>query len=124
MRSLTLFRPGSSQMENDIMQFTPSYFIALLTLLIVGITAIVVPLAIAWRRKHELTFVLTGLGLTLALLALVPALQVTPFAVTALMQVDRFALLYLGIVLVATPACPTLAHAYLGKTTSAEGVPA
>lgn len=105
------------------MQFTPSHFIALLPLLIVGITAIVVTLAIAWRRKHDLIFVLTALGLNLALLALVPALQVTPMEVTALMQVDRFALLHMGIILVATLACATLAHAYLGKTNTGEGFP-
>ena len=61
-------------MENDAMQFTQSHFIALLPLLIVGATAIVVTLAIAWRRKHDLIFVLTALGLNLALLSLIPAL--------------------------------------------------
>ncbi|EZQ20193.1 NADH-quinone oxidoreductase subunit NuoN [Pseudomonas sp. G11-1] len=105
------------------MQFTQSHFIALLPLLIVGATAIVVTLAIAWRRKHDLIFVLTALGLNLALLSLIPALQVVPLEVTALMQVDRFALLYMGIILIATLACATLVHAYLGKTNTGEGFP-
>jgi len=110
-------------MENDAMQFTQSHFIALLPLLIVGATAIVVTLAIAWRRKHDLIFVLTALGLNLALLSLIPALQVVPLEATALMQVDRFALLYMGIILIATLACATLVHAYLGKTNTGEGFP-
>ena len=105
------------------MQFTQSHFVALLPLLIVGATAIVVTLAIAWRRKHDMIFVLTALGLNLALLSLIPALQVAPLEVTALMQVDRFTLLYMGIILVATLACATLVHAYLGKTNTGEGFP-
>lgn len=105
------------------MQFTQSHFVALLPLLIVGATAIVVTLAIAWRRKHDMIFVLTALGLNLALLSLIPALQVAPLEVTALMQVDRFTLLYMGIILVATLACATLVHAYLGKTNTGDGFP-
>ena len=105
------------------MQFTQSHFVALLPLLIVGATAIVVTLAIAWRRKHDMIFVLTALGLNLALLSLIPALQVAPLEVTALMQVDRFTLFYMGIILVATLACATLVHAYLGKTNTGEGFP-
>ena len=105
------------------MQYTPSHFVALLPLLIVGVTAIVVMLAIAWRRKHDLTFILTAIGLNLALLSLIPALQVTPLAFTELMQIDRFALLYMGLILVATLACTTLVHAYLGKSNTGEGFP-
>ena len=105
------------------MQYTLSHFVALLPLLIVGMTALVVTLAIAWRRNHDLTFILSVAGLNLALLSLVPALKVVPLEVTTLLQVDRFALLYMGIVLVATLACATLAHAYLGKTNTGEGFP-
>ena len=105
------------------MQYTLSHFVALLPLLIVGATALVVTLAIAWRRKHDLIFALTAVGLNLALLSLIPALRVAPMEVTTLMQVDRFALLYMGIILVATLACATLVHAYLGKTNTGEGFP-
>ena len=105
------------------MQFTPSHFIALLPLLIVCVTAVVVMLAIAWRRRHDLTFILSAAGLNLALLSLIPALQVAPLEVTSLMQVDRFTLLYMGVILIATLACTTLVHAYLGKTNTGEGFP-
>ena len=105
------------------MQFTPSHFVALLPLLVVCVTAIVVMLTISWRRKHDLTFILTALGLNLALLSLIPALHVAPLQVTGLMQVDRFALLYMGLILVATLACATLVHAYLGKSNTGDGFP-
>ncbi|CEA05142.1 NAD(P)H-quinone oxidoreductase subunit 2 [Pseudomonas saudimassiliensis] len=105
------------------MQFTPSHFVALLPLLVVCVTAIVVMLTISWRRKHDLTFILTALGLNLALLSLIPALHVAPLQVTGLMQVDRFALLYMGLILVSTLACATLVHAYLGKSNTGDGFP-
>ena len=93
------------------MHYTLSHFAALLPLLAVGVTALVVMLTIAWRRNHDLTFILTAVGLNVALFSLLPALQVTPLEVTALLHVDRFSLLYMGVILVATLACVTLAHA-------------
>lgn len=47
------------------MEFTQQHFIALLPLLIVSATAVVVMLAIAWRRNHGLTYMLTAAGLFL-----------------------------------------------------------
>ena len=104
------------------MQLTSNHFLALLPLLLVGATVVVVMLAIAWRRNHELTFSLSAAGLNLALIAIVPALKVTPIDVTPLLHVDRFACYYMAMVLVATLACLTLAHAYLGKHAQ-EGFP-
>src|SRR3989338_1960876 len=71
-------------------------------------------LAIAWRRHHGQTFVLSVAGLNLALLSIIPALKVTPLAVTGLLQIDNYACFYIGLILAATLACVTLAHAYLG----------
>lgn len=104
------------------MQFTTQHFIALLPLLITSITAVVVMLAIAWKRNHALTFTLSVLGLNLALLSLLPAAGVTPIEVTPLLRVDTFACFYMGLVLVATLACVTLIHAYLGGE-SGKGYP-
>lgn len=95
------------------MQLTTQHFIALLPLLIAGATSVVVMLAIAWRRNHAQTYLLTVTGLVLALLAIIPALKVTPIAVTALLQVDNFALFYTGLILASTLVCVTLAHAYM-----------
>ncbi|WP_312592182.1 NADH-quinone oxidoreductase subunit NuoN [Stutzerimonas nitrititolerans] len=105
------------------MEFTQQHFIALLPLLVTGATAIAVMLAIAWRRHHGLSFSVTSVGLTLALLSIVPALQVAPLDVTPLLRLDAFAYFYSAVVLVATLACVTLAHAYLGEKADSDGFP-
>lgn len=103
------------------MQFTVQHFIALLPLLVTSATIIVVMLAIAWKRNHALTFVLSVLGLNLALLSIIPALKVAPLQVTPLLLVDNFACYYMALVLAATLACVTLNHAYLGEATVGTG---
>jgi NADH-quinone oxidoreductase subunit N len=97
------------------MDLTIQHFIALAPLLITSLTVVVVMLGIAWRRNHSQSFLLTTAGLNLALLSIYPALKVAPLVVTPLLQIDSFALLYIGIILVSTLACVTLAHAYLGE---------
>ena len=97
------------------MEFTIQHFIALAPLLITSLTVVVVMLAIAWRRNHSQTFLLSVAGLNLALLSIFPALKVAPLAVTPLLMMDNFAYLYIGLILAATLACVTLAHAYLGE---------
>ena len=97
------------------MEFTIQHFIALAPLLITSLTVVVVMLAIAWRRNHSQTFLLSVAGLNLALLSIFPALKVAPLAVTPLLMMDNFAYLYTGLILVSTLACVTLAHAYLGE---------
>jgi len=104
------------------MEFTTQHFIALLPLLITSATIVLVMLAIAWKRNHAMTFGLSVLGLNLALLSLLPALEVTPIEVTPLLLVDKFACYYMALVLAATLACVTLIHAYLGGE-SGKGYP-
>jgi NADH-quinone oxidoreductase subunit N len=101
-------------MESHAMQLTTQHFIALLPQMITGATSVVAMLAIAWRRNHAQTYLLTVTGLVLALLSIIPALNVTPIAVTELLQVDNFALFYSGLILASTLVCVTLAHAYMG----------
>lgn len=96
------------------MDLTIQHFIALAPLLITSLTVVVVMLAITWRRNHSQTFLISCAGLNLALLSILPAIKVMPLAVTPLLQVDHFAALYMALILVATLACVTLAHAYLG----------
>ncbi|WP_084307339.1 NADH-quinone oxidoreductase subunit NuoN [Phytopseudomonas flavescens] len=103
------------------MQFTTQHLIALLPLLVTCATVVVVMLAIAWKRSHALTFVLSVIGLNAALLSLLPTLGVTPLQVTPLMQIDSFACYYMALVLIATLACVTLTHAYLGEATVDDG---
>lgn len=103
------------------MDLTIQHFIALAPLLITSATIIVVMLAIAWRRNHSQTFLLSVGGLNLALLSIYPALKVAPLVVTPLLHIDSFACLYMALILASTLACVTLAHAYLGE--KANGYP-
>ncbi|UFH51429.1 NADH-quinone oxidoreductase subunit NuoN [Pseudomonas sp. KNUC1026] len=105
------------------MELTSQHFLALLPLLITSATAVVVMLAIAWRRNHSMIFLLSAAGLNLALLSILPVLKITPIAVTTLLQVDNFACFYMALILIATLACVTLAHAYLGEGAAGAGYP-
>nr|WP_312230185.1 NADH-quinone oxidoreductase subunit NuoN [Pseudomonas sp.] len=103
------------------MQFTTQHLIALLPLLVTCATVVVVMLAIAWKRSHSMTFVLSVIGLNAALLSLLPTIGVTPLQVTPLMQIDTFACYYMALVLISTLACVTLTHAYLGEAKVNDG---
>ncbi|WP_137973372.1 NADH-quinone oxidoreductase subunit NuoN [Pseudomonas sp. F(2018)] len=105
------------------MELTTQHFIALLPLLVTSATVVVVMLAIAWKRNHSWTFILSVLGLNLALLSVIPAVSVTPIQVTPLLLVDKFACYYMALVLAATLACTTLIHAYLGGESGKLGYP-
>ncbi|MBG0841179.1 NADH-quinone oxidoreductase subunit NuoN [Ectopseudomonas toyotomiensis] len=109
-------------MEHHAVEFTLQHLIALLPLLVTSLTAVVVMLAIAAKRNHALTFILSVVGLNLALLSLIPALEVTPLEVTPLLLIDNFACYYMALVLAASLACVTLIHAYLGGA-SGKGYP-
>ena len=109
-------------MEHHAVDFTLQHLIALLPLLVTSLTAIVVMLAIAAKRNHTVTFILSVVGLNLALLSLIPALEVAPLEVTPLLLIDNFACYYMALVLAASLACITLIHAYLGGD-SGKGYP-
>jgi len=109
-------------MEHHAVEFTLQHLIALLPLLVTSLTAVVVMLAIATKRNHALTFMLSVVGLNLALLSLIPALEVAPLEVTPLLLIDNFACYYMALVLAASLACVTLIHAYLGGE-SGKGYP-
>lgn len=75
------------------MTITPQQLIALLPLLIVGLTVVVVMLSIAWRRNHFLNATLSVLGLNAALVSLWFVGQAGAMDVTPLMRVDGYAML-------------------------------
>lgn len=104
------------------MELTTQHLTALLPLLVTGATAVAVMLAIAWKRNHSQTFLLSVVGLNLALLSIIPALNVAPLEVTQLLRIDRFACYYSAVIIAATLACLTLTHAYLGGQ-SGKGYP-
>lgn len=109
-------------MEHHAVDFTLQHLIVLLPLLVTSLTAVVVMLAIAAKRNHTVTFILSVVGLNLALLSLIPALEVAPLEVTPLLLIDKFACYYMALVLAASLACITLIHAYLGGD-SGKGYP-
>ena len=90
-----------------------THVLALAPLLILCATIVTVMLALAVRRHHFTSATLTVIGLNAALLSLIGVLQVTPIQVTPLFIIDDFSVLFGAIVLVASLACTTLAHAYL-----------
>lgn len=105
------------------MELTTQHFIALLPLLITSATVVIVMLAIAWRRDHSQAYLLSVAGLLLAVLSLIPASSVAPLVVTPIMLIDPYACFYMGMVLIATIACITLIHAYLGGDSGQKGYP-
>lgn len=109
-------------MEHHAVDFTLQHLIALLPVLVTSLTAVVVMLAIAAKRNHTVSFILSVVGLNLALLSLIPALEVAPLEVTPLLLIDKFACYYMALVLAASLACITLIHAYLGGD-SGKGYP-
>ena len=95
------------------MTITPQELIALLPLLIVGLTVVVVMLSIAWRRNHFVNATLTVIGLNLALLSLYFVGQVDPMDVTPLLRVDGYSMFYIGLVMLASLATCTFAYPWL-----------
>ncbi len=95
------------------MTITAQHLIALLPLLIVGLTVVVVMLSIAWRRNHFLSATLSVIGLNAALVSLWFVGQAGAMDVTPMMRVDGYAMLYTGLVLLASLATCTFAYPWL-----------
>jgi NADH-quinone oxidoreductase subunit N len=95
------------------MTLTPQNLIALLPLLIVGLTVVVVMLSIAWRRDHFVNATLTVIGLNLALFSLFFVWQNGPQDVTPLLRVDGYSMFYIALVLFASLATSTFAYPWL-----------
>jgi len=103
--------------------FTFDDALALSPILITSLTALVVMLAIAAGRNHTRTFILSVIGLNLALVSMLAALSVPPRLFMELLWIDRFTYFYCILILVATLACVTLSHAYMGERQQDKGFP-
>ncbi|MBV4365549.1 NADH-quinone oxidoreductase subunit NuoN [Erwinia sp. BNK-24-b] len=95
------------------MTITPQQLIALLPMLIVGLTVVVVMLSIAWRRNHFVNATLAVVGLNLALLSLWFVGHAGAMDVTPLLRVDGYSMLYTGLVILASLATCTFAYPWL-----------
>lgn len=95
------------------MTLTAQHMIALLPLLIVGLTVVIVMLSIAWRRDHFINATIAVIGLNVALLSLFFVGQQPPMDVTPLLRVDGFSSFFTGLVLLASLATCTFAYPWL-----------
>jgi len=86
--------------------------IALLPLIITGVTAVLVLIEIGAFRNHRATVVLTLIGLALAFAALAVSWPLAPRQVTPLLRIDRFAVFYIGLLLAAAFAVVMLSARY------------
>lgn len=75
------------------MTITTEQLIALLPLLITGLTVVVVMLSIAWRRNHFVNATLTVIGLNIALVSLWFSGHSGGADVTSLLRVDGYSVL-------------------------------
>jgi NADH-quinone oxidoreductase subunit N len=87
--------------------------VAVLPLIILGVTAVVILLQTALRRNHSAAAFLTLAGLTLATVTLPAVSQIGPLPFTPLLLIDRFAILYMGLLFAASAATVLLSYGYL-----------
>jgi NADH-quinone oxidoreductase subunit N len=93
------------------------YLTALSPFILLSITIVVVMLAIAVRRSHMLTVVLTLSGLALTLASIIGAIYSVPCEVTSLIRIDHYALFFLGLIVIGTFAVTALSFSYFeGRT--------
>jgi NADH-quinone oxidoreductase subunit N len=88
---------------------------ASLPLLIIALTSVTVMIGIAIKRSHPAAAVTSFVGLTASFVSLWPAFSVAPVRITALLIVDRYALVYMALVLAASAAIVLLSFPYLAR---------
>jgi len=93
----------------------PADFLAILPFLILTGTAVVGLLAIAFHRRHGLTFGLALGGTLLSLASVRVAADLAPRQVTPLFLIDGYALFYAGLILATTAAVILLSYGYLQR---------
>lgn len=92
---------------------TVSDLIALTPFLVVAGMAVLILVVVAFRRNHALTAALTFGALIAGLVTLPAAYASTRGGITAVLVVDGYGLLIMGLVLGATAAVSVLSYAYL-----------
>jgi NADH-quinone oxidoreductase subunit N len=90
-------------------------FTASLPLLIPSVTAVVLMLAIAIRRNHELVFAISLIGMAASLASLPLAASAVPRQITRLIILDSYSLLYMAILLCAAAFVLLFAYDYLKR---------
>ena len=89
--------------------------ITLFPLILIAGTAILVMLAIAFKRHHALAAGLTVAGLVAAFLSVLAVTPYVPRQVTPLLIMDRYALFYMGVIIASALAVAVLSYPYFEK---------
>ena len=89
--------------------------LALLPLILIAATSIVVMLGIACKRSRPLAMGLTLAGLAAAFISLFAAAPLAPRQVTSLLVVDRYALFYIGLIIVSAAVVAVFSYQYFEK---------
>ena len=89
--------------------------IALLPLVMIAGTSILVMLAVAFKRNHALAAGLTIAGLVIAFMSVLAVTPYVPRHVTALLIMDRYALFYMGVIIVSAVVVAVLSYPYFEK---------
>jgi NADH-quinone oxidoreductase subunit N len=90
-------------------------FVALLPLITIAATAIVVMIAIAIRRNHKASVVISLLGVSAALAGLPLSASAAPRQITSLLVLDSYSRLYMAILLGAVGFVFMFAYDYLKR---------
>ncbi|MCZ6655679.1 MAG: NADH-quinone oxidoreductase subunit N [Gammaproteobacteria bacterium] len=77
------------------------------------VSILIVMLVVGFWRNHRLTMVLTVLGFVATFIALFPALDASPRAVTPLIQLDSFAAFFNAMFLIIAAVTALISHRYL-----------
>ena len=77
---------------------------ASLPLLVLAVTSVAVMIGIAIKRNHRAAAAISFVGLAISFVLLWPASSATPVQITSLLVIDRYALVYMGLVLAASAA--------------------
>jgi NADH-quinone oxidoreductase subunit N len=86
--------------------------LVLFPLILIAGTAMLVMLAIAFKRHHALTAGLTIAGLVIAFMSVLTVTPYVPQYVTALLIMDHYALFYMGVIIASTVAVAVLSYQY------------
>jgi len=89
--------------------------ITLLPLILIAGTAILVMLVIAFKRHHALAAGLTVAGLVAVFMSVLAVIPYVPRHVTPLLIMDRYALFYMGVIIVSAVAVAVLSFPYFEK---------
>jgi NADH-quinone oxidoreductase subunit N len=92
---------------------TKSALIASLPLLLLALTSLAVMVGIAVKRDHRTAAIMSFGGVAISFASLWPAASAVPIQLSSLLVIDRYALVYMGLVLAASAAVVLLSYPYL-----------